>query len=706
MRRIIAVSAVCIFSATLLWAITVGQGAATPAIAQSFINAYDRGNFALAVTVPVSVVQALGTPGLVQEFTATAGGNLKCALIKPDPNAPVSQSDTLQVLSDIYTFYNSVGAGTAGYPTIDTTACPPNSLGTCDYQLFTKDYALFAYSSPYAVNISVADPFYTRWTTGGGVSGSFGVPIGGQTSVMSISKVAGTEQLFGSGVIFSYPASSTTPAVYGIIEPASTAFSQAGGYAALGFPTSEAFQVNSTGLMQQNFQNGRIQWTAGNTPAVLYPVSAVSINNASQGIYLATPGTTATVTASTTDTTGAVTTGRALTWSTTNGSVATVVGNGYSAVVTAVGGGTANIYATAEGKTSVPITVTVGAVCCTVGQGAPTQAISLAFQAAVARDQLAVILPVASPVTRVGTGYVQNLSSWTISEADGSTTAYVLTGSIYTAYLANGGFNGPLGYPVSDPLPGPAQQFASGASLAGSPVLIVAAPVAAKWFGLGGALAGAGAPAAAATVFASYSGMAGVSQAFTAGQIFGVTSGVYSGQAFYSTGLILARYLALSGPGGALGAPISDLYSNGAVLLENFEGGYVDLQPGATAAVEHYNPRTPAVTVAPSIVVPGGKVHVSATGFAPGATLGFTVTSQPAFSVKSATGTFEWDIVVPASAKAGVVTIQAAAPGASTVSAGYTITPVAALLPTLTLVSGNQQTGVPGARWPPLSSPS
>ena len=52
---------------------------------------------------------------------------------------------------------------TAGYPTIDTTACPANSYGTCDYQLFTKDYALFVYSAPYAVNYTVADPFYTEW---------------------------------------------------------------------------------------------------------------------------------------------------------------------------------------------------------------------------------------------------------------------------------------------------------------------------------------------------------------------------------------------------------------------------------------------------------------------------------------------------------------------------------------------------------------
>jgi uncharacterized protein (TIGR03437 family) len=94
--------------------------------------------------------------------------------------------------------------------------------------------------------------------------------------------------------------------------------------------------------------------------------------------------------------------------------------------------------------------------------------------------------------------------------------------------------------------------------------------------------------------------------------------------------------------------------------------------------------------------VPGGVVHVSATGFAPGATLAFTITSEPAFSVASSTGTFQWDIAVPVSAKAATVTIQAGSSGTA-VSASYTITPVAAVLPALTLVSGDQQTGAPGA---------
>jgi uncharacterized protein (TIGR03437 family) len=687
----------------------VGAGAATPAIQQSFVNAYNRGLFSLKVTAPTTNVIPLGTPGLVQEFSAVGSTTLKCALVKPDPTVPAGLNDTLQMLSDLYTYYTSVGESTAGYPTIDTTVCPTNNYGTCDYQLFTKDYALFVYSAPTTANFSIADPFYTIWNTAGGISGSYGVVTTANTSVTSpISKVAGTQQSYLTGTIFSYPASSTTPTVYGIVEPAFDAFNSYG-YTLLGFPTSNAFQVNSTGLMRQTFENGRIEWMPGNPASVLFPVAEVDITYANQGLTLASPGAIATLSANTIDTNGVSVTGRTLSWSTTNGSVVSVVGNGYSATVTAVGSGTAQIYVTAEGKTSQPLTVTVGGVCCSIGQGAPTQAIAQAFQAAVARNQLAVALPVSSPVTRQGTGYIQTLTAangsgttWVVAGADGASSAYILTGAIYAAYVANGGFTGTLGYPVSDPLPGPVQQFASGAVLAGSPVLIIVPQVATKWFALGGITAGAGAPAMAASSFTSYSGVTGVSQGFSNGQIFAIASGSLSGQAFFSSGLILARYLALTGPGSALGAPTSDVVtgSNG-VSLENFEGGYIDLQPGAAAAVEHYSPRTPALTATPSVVVPGGHVHVSALGFTPGVTLSFTITGQPAFSVKSASGAFSWDIVVPPSAASGTVAIQATASGASsTLSASYTVTPVAALLPTLTLVSGDRQTGAPGALLP------
>jgi uncharacterized protein (TIGR03437 family) len=714
-RRSLAVSLSFLLAASLLIAaITVGQGAPNPA---AFINAYDRGLFSTLVSPPAAVVQALAGGGgaLVQEFPSLANSKVNYALIEPNPDAPVSQSDTLQVYSDIYTFYTTIGAATAGVPTMDTAACPVITAGACDYQLFTKDTALFVYSAPTTASYSVVDPFYTRWNNGGGIGGTLGVATGAQTAVTSISKVAGAEQTFFGGAIFSYPTGSTAPSVYGVVAPVAAAYIGAGGYAAMGFPTSEAFQVDSTGLMRQLFENGRIEWTGTNSPNVLFPVGEVDITYASQGLTLA-PGATATLSATTLDNRGIVVTGRVLTWATTNGAVATVAGNGYTAVVTGVGAGSANVYATSEGKTSASLIVTVGSsVCCAVGQGAPTTAITQAFQTAIARNMVSVVLPAAAPVTRAGNGYVQTFTAaggsgivYAVAQADGSGTAWLLTGSIYAAYLANGGFTGTLGYPASDPLAGGLQQFASGAILAGSPVHVIPTAIAVRWLALGGSAAGAGPPTGDPIAFSSYSGSKGVSQTFANGAIFGITSGAVSGknlsgQAYFSNGLILARYLALSGPTGALGIPISDTYKNGTELVENFEGGYITLQPGATAAVEFFNPASPALTATPAAVVPGGTVHISATGFGPNATLGFTITGQPAFSVKAAAGAFQWDVIVAASAKPGVVLVQATAQGTpNTASGSYTVVNAAALLPSLSILSGNLQTGLPGSS---LASP-
>src|SRR5215472_3366840 len=93
-------------TAALAQSFSPGSGASTPAIAQSFIAAFNRGTFPLTTPQALGNVKTLSgaSPSLVQEFGA-AGANVnspKAALIKPDPNAPVSQTDTLQVYTDIY----------------------------------------------------------------------------------------------------------------------------------------------------------------------------------------------------------------------------------------------------------------------------------------------------------------------------------------------------------------------------------------------------------------------------------------------------------------------------------------------------------------------------------------------------------------------------------------------------------------------------
>ena len=643
-------------------------------------------------------MKALGSPGLIQEFPAKAGGTL--ALIDPDP---LGANITLQMYADLYAYYATLSQTSVGYPTIDTTACPANQVGTCNYQNFTVSTALFVYSSPSKLNVSVVNPYYTEWTANGGLGGALGVPASAPGSVTSVAATAGAQQLFAGGAIFTYPASSTTPFTYTVSGSIYSAWVSAGGYATTGFPTSEAV-LQTSGVYLQSFERGHIQWTPGTTPNVLFPLSAISISGAAQGLNLS-PGATATLTANLYDTQGSIATGRVVTWSTSNGNVVTVQGNGATATIKAVGAGVAKIYVTGEGITSPAFPVTVNGVCCAIGQGAPTQAITQAFQTAATRNQLAVALPNPSPVTRSGNGYVQTLAAsgssavYVIAEADNSPIAYVIGGGLYAAYVAAGGFAGSLGYPASDATPGGTQAFASGAALAGTPVHLVPPPIAGKWLQLGAETGSLGAVTSDAAAFVSLSGAQGSSQAFANGTIFGIASGSRSGQAYFSSGLILARYLALAGPAGTLGTPVQDLTANSAgVQIQNFETGYIDLQPGAAAAVEHYNPRTPAVGVAPPAAVPGGRVHISLTGFAFGATLTVSITGQPNFTVSTPGGVFSWDAVIAAGAKPATVTVQAKASGSSDAASGsYSITSLTQLQPKMAIVSGNQQTGLPGS---------
>ena len=703
MRRLIAFSVLSALTLIMAMAAsTVGSGPYPSPITQSFITAYNRGNFA-AVTVspPIADVHSLVSPALVQEFTSKTDNTVKYALIMPDFTAATLA--TWQVYSDIYTYYTSLGAATVGVPSMDTTACPITYFGTCDYQLFTKDYALFAYSNPANTNISVKDPYYTVWSAAGGIVGAFGPATSATaTGTSTISAIAGTQQNFATGAVFSYPNSSTTPGVYGLSGAFYSAYNNSSGTSTLGFPTSAAAVVNTTtGMVQQNFEGGKIQQVPGSDPVVVYPLGQVNILNAGQGLSLA-PGASATVSALTLDSQQNVVTGRVLNWSTSNGAIATVQGNGYTATVTGGASGAANIYVTGEGKTSPPLVVTVGSGCCAIGQGAPTQAITSAFLAAAARNALPAAATANGTVVRSGAGYIQILdgsgSTYVISQADSSGTAYVIGGTFYTAYLAGGGFTGPLGYPASDLLPGNVQKFVSGALLTGVPPLVVPSQIAPKWLQNQTA---AGPPSSPAQSFASYTGAGGLAQTFGGGVIYSMTVGSQAGQAFFSTGAVLARYLVLLGPAGAMGAPTTDIYNNLGVLTENFEGGYIDQQPGAATAVEHFNPRHPSLSVMPPAVAPGGKVHISATGFAPGASLAFTLTGQPNFTVPAPAGAFSWDVVVPATAKPASVSIAVSDTGSKDAASGsYSIVQPAALLPTLSIASGDLQTGYPSSLLP------
>ena len=205
-------------------------------------------------------------------------------------------------------------------------------------------------------------------------------------------------------------------------------------------------------------------------------------------------------------------------------------------------------------------------------------------------------------------------------------------------------------------------------------------------------------PSGSGSIFLSLRGIHGNSQTFANGVIYGITSGGRAGQASILNGLILARYLALSGPAGTLGIPIGDSFFDGAVQVQNFDTGYIDLAPGATAAVEHFNPRTPAISAAPATAGPGGRIHIGISGFAFGANLTVSITGQQGFSVTVPGGEFGWDIVIPGNAKSGTTTIEAKAADSTEAATGtYTISSLAQLQPTLVAVSGDGQTGMPGS---------
>ena len=701
MRKFLTASVTVCTTAVVVFAATVGSGTPSVQIQQSFQNAFARGTFSTLVNLPpVGDVRTLtGTTGLVQEFTSKTNVSLKLALIKPDPAAPPSLTDTLQVYSDLYAAYLSAGISTAGFPLNSTTACPPGGNGfVCNYQLFAKNYALFVYSYPGTATVSVTDPVFTRWSNENGVNGSLGPAQSPAATVVSSAKTSGTQQFFAGGVIYSYVPVSGTAVTYVVSGPVYQTFS---GYGAgvLGFPTTEEITFAS-GLHRQLFQGGRIEYTPGGAAVVLFPLTQLYISGASAGLNLKA-GATAQLSAVAVDSLGNLAPGRALNWSSSDGSVATVQGNGDSAVVKAVGSGQARIVVTGEGITSAPISISAGGVCCGIGEGAPTPAITQAFQAAVVRNHLVVALPNETAVVSAGSGYVQFLSDIAVSQSGSSALAYVSRSSVYAAYLANGGFTGPLGYPASDVSAGGTQVYTGGAALAGSPVRLIPAGIAAKWLLTGAETGFLGPPAGISTSFTSLTGVAGITQTFAGGAIF---SGAQSGaRAYSSTGLILARYLALGGPAGLPGVPLGDIGLRGGVPSQDFEAGYIDLQTGASAAAEHFNARVPSVRVTPSTVGPRGRVHVSIAGFAPGSTLTVGITGQPGFVVAAPGGGFNWDITIPASAQPGITTVQVRpATGSDSATGAFTVNSLPQLQPRLLLVSGDQQTGVPGGA---LASP-
>jgi uncharacterized protein (TIGR03437 family) len=705
----------------------VGTGA-PPSLVQAFLNAYFRNGFKDLVSLPpLGNVKRLGTTGYVQEFNDAQKSGAKLALATASPIAPGNSdgSFVVQLMPDLYAYYNTVGASVAGLPLYDTLLCPPiDSTNSCTYDIFDKSYALFAYQVSLSTGQdftirnqsgSTSILFYTEWTARGGITG-LGRPVDVESTITAsviapaTTGTTAVTQPYAYGAIYSITSGLNRNTLFTVMQPIYGLYvSSLGPSGSLGLPTSQEF-VLSNGDHRQTFEGGVIQYTpGGGTPVIRPPVSTVQLT----GVPLSSTlnlnlGDTVTLTATPRSPAGDPLTDRPITWATSNSRVVTVTaGTNGTAVVKAVGGGAASITASSEGKTSQKVNIIVIAPCCQVGDGAPPL-VQQSFKDALTRNKITVQTPIPSPATRAGSGYLQLVQSadaggatYVVAESDRVGSAFVVGGAVLTAWQSLGGATGPLGYPVTDLSAGGTQRFENGTALAGNPVRLVSGGILTKWGSLSYETGVAGAPISDAAAFSTFGANSGSAQAFSGGSIYNATSGPRTGQSYFVSGLILARYSALGGPGGDYGMPVSDEFVTGGVHQQNFEGGNMTWSPGDTAAKEHAAPKTPGVIVSPATVPAGSRARFAIVGFPTGSTLRVSMTGRADFTLTTDNGAYTWDMFVPLNAKSGAIAVHAA-DTKSTIAADGTLT-IRGFndnrVP-FTIVQGDAQTGPPGALLP------
>ncbi|MCL5745715.1 MAG: Ig-like domain-containing protein [Acidobacteria bacterium] len=692
--------------------IEIGGGAPSSSITQMFRDAFNRGTFSSLVALPpLAQVARWGSGGFIQLFQDAAKTGLRFALVSNFASpVPTGSSGVFQVLSDIYTYYNSLGVNTVGYPTMDTATCQASDGNPCTYQIFSNSYALFVYKSPLLGGTSfyVRSNLYLKWIALGGISG-LGAPVDGEVSVTSPLGGTATRQVYQNGVGFTMTSGAMNGKTYAVGPAINTIYTAQGGYlGSLGFPVSDEIAF-ADGHSQQTFQGGTVVYVPGSEPQILMPVKTIILNGV-QGLTTISMnyGDSLQLTVTTIASNGLEVTGRTVTWVTSNNKVVSIQANGPAATLRAVGGGTADITALCEGQSSPTITIHVAAVCCQVGEGAPNAAVQQAFQDAVTRNHLSVALPAPTAVKQTGGGYTQYLQSadagsttrYLLAKSNQSATAYVVSGNLLAAYEQMGGPGGSLGYPTSDATTGGRQLFENGA-LAGDPVKAVSGVILTKWAQLGYETGVAGPPTGDPSNFLTFMATAGVSQSFRDGVIYGATNVARTGQIYFVSGLILNRYQAIGSAAGVLGMPLSDEFASDSTRRQNFEGGYVDYVPGDTAAQEHVADRSPAVNALPNPVIAGSRVNLSVSGFAPGSKVRVSVSGQPDFEVTAPTGAYVWEVYVPTSAGSGTVTVHAAdTSGSDAADGSYTIKSVTEARASIVKLQGDGQSGYPGALLP------
>jgi len=689
----------------------VGSGPVSQTIKNEFVKAYFRNGFHILTSVPpLGDVRRFGSTGLVQEFNdAAKTPNVRYALVKADTSDLVQEgvNSVLQVYPDLYDYYSGIGPNTAGYPTTDTQPCPLLATGSCQFQIFNKNYALFVYSTTTinGRNFTVRDPFFTRWRTLGGIGGLGPATNAEETATSGASTVTATLQRYTGGALYNLTSGTLSGNLFSVKEPVFSFYSANGLHTGfLGYPTGEETTLPN-GRRRQNFEGGAIEYEVGGEPVLRLPVFAVSVNAsvASQRLNL---GDTVQLTAEALAANGSRLEGRTITWISTNSRVLAVDPSGSIVTARAVGGGSANVTAVSEGKTSRALTFFVTAPCCQVGEGAPTAAIQQMFVDAVTRNRLEVRLPASSPVRRLAAGFVQDLTSadgavrYLLAKPDSLAAAYVLTGALLARYTELNGPAGTLGYPVADATPAGRQVFEGGV-LAGAPPQLVAAPILTRWAASNYELGPAGLPRGPAESVLSFQATLGVSQTFAGGLLVGHLTGNLAGRAFFVSGLPLARYLALGGPAGSLGMPVGDEFAVSGRRHQDFEGGSVEYNPGDAEATVRETGRTPQISATPGTVAAGSRIRIAAGGFPARATLRITIGNQPDFIVATETGAYAFETFVPANAPSGLVNLRAADVNGSALAVGsYLVQSASETLARVTKVRGDLQSGLPGARLP------
>ena len=683
-----------------LAAADIGSGAPNDAIRNSFYTAFFRGSFRQTVNpTPPADAKSFGTGGYIQEFADLTRPNLKAALINGSTTTTASPAPTYQLTTAIYTAYTALTFATTGFPVMDAAVFLNNGSAAGEWQKYEKSTALF-YWTANAAAITLRDPYYSRWTALNELAG-LGAPTTAETGVTSSRGGAATLQRFQNGLLYYYSTGTLAGRLIAVQEPILTAYNdnfRETGF--LGLPITDE-TVLADGSRQQSFEGGTLVYKPGQPPTILPRIVRVVINGldpqrltVGQKVILSTQSETVL---------SQYVSDRPVVFSTSNGAVATVKGIGSSVEITAVGGGTARLTASSEGVVSLPLTILVQPVCCALGEGAGTT-VAEAMQAAVSRNRLSLKLPIAAPARPAAAGWTQEAFSadgkirYVFAKANASANAYVLTGDLLAAWEKAGSALGSLGYPASDITAGGRQSF-TGGTLAGAPPQVVAGSILSRWALLDYETGALGPPLAPAAGFLTFNATSGTAQVFKNGLI--TAAGARSASV---TGRIYAKYVSLGGTGGKLGAPVGEEFLDGLRRRQIFEGGSLSYTSQEADVRLDETARRPQITATPAVVSPGSRLRLSLGGFADGAQVrvSFPGSTAAPFVVTVPTGAYVWEINIAPAAKAETVNLLAVDTARPAAQATGQYTVFTATASQLTKLSGDSQTGAPGAVLPQL----